>query len=31
MRMYFDLEVTRWSGKDAEIERQVQPVGVDVS
>src|ERR1700719_617990 len=26
----YDLEVTRRSGKDAEIERQVQPVGADV-
>jgi plasmid maintenance system antidote protein VapI len=26
----YDLEVTRRSGKDAEIERQVQPAGADV-
>jgi len=30
LQNFYDLEVTKRSGKDAEIERQVQPVGADV-
>jgi antitoxin HigA-1 len=30
LQNFYDLEVTRRTGKDAEIERQVQPVGADV-
>src|ERR1700719_343644 len=30
LQQFYHLEVTRRSGKDAEIERQVQPVGADV-
>ncbi|HKV64493.1 MAG TPA: HigA family addiction module antitoxin [Candidatus Acidoferrum sp.] len=30
LQTFYDLEVTRRSGKTSEIERQVQPVGADV-